>query len=326
MASSRDRDEVRANLDRLKHYLERHYNTHIVGLTRLDRGVYRVDRQEGRSWVARIFPAERKVDKVEGDADVLRFLEEHGFPAERCANSDPVSAPGGRGVLLTEFVRGPGAESEGPTLRAFGEMLGRLNAMAVGSGRVAREAGSLHRYSPIGGGPRNYLDAAVSWLDAVKDKVPVKNRPPYESLCEQIAQVDDCNDLPKALIHPDPVLKNLISEPNSGLLLIDWTGAGRGPRLVSLAVLLWSGALRKGGWSPQNVDAVAAGYRSQVHLEKDGLARLAGAMRIRPLVFACWRYRHAMLSEQPPNGKEWWWPSDGLIEAVAARGREASGS
>jgi len=202
-------------------------------------------------------------------------------------------------------------------------MLGRLNALPAGSGRVAREAGSLHHYSSREGGPRSALDAAVSWLEAVQDRVPAQNRTLHESLREQVGRANDCHDLPKALIHPDPVLKNVISTPDAGLVMIDWTGAGLGPRLGSFALLIWSGALQKGGWSPERVDAMVAGYRLHVQLQENEPARLADAMRIRPLVFACFRYRHAVISGKPPNGKEWWWPSDELVEAIAARASAA---
>jgi Ser/Thr protein kinase RdoA (MazF antagonist) len=323
MVSSHDSAEARALLEKLRMHLERHYGIRILGLNRLERGVYRVDRQEGKSWVARVFPAERPVELVQGDADVLRFLEEHGFPAERCARPDPVSAPGGRGVLVTEYLEGTGAEPNPPTLRALGELLGRLNTLPAGSGGVAREAGSLHHYSVRGGRPRVELNIAVSWLDEVEKMVPEQNRTLLESLREQVVRDDDYSSLPESLIHPDPVLKNAIATPDANLVLIDWTGAGRGPRLASLAVLLWSGALKEGGWSPERVDAMVAGYRSHVQLQEKELARLADVMRIRPLIFACWRYRHAIKSGKQPDGTEWWWPSNTLVEAVAARARAA---
>jgi Ser/Thr protein kinase RdoA (MazF antagonist) len=323
MASRKDDGEVRARLEKLRIYLEKHYGVRIVSLSRLDRGVYRVDRQEGRSWVARIFPAERAIDQVQGDADVLRFLEERGFPAERCARPDPVSTPGGRGVLLTEFVEGIGIDRSEPTMHALGEMLGRLNTLPAGTGGVAREAGSLHPYSPREGGPRIELDAALSWLDAVEDKVPASGRAPYESLRGQVAHADDSHGMPEALIHPDPVPKNVIATPDAGLVLIDWTGAGRGPRLASLAVLIWSSALGKDGWSLDRVDPVVAGYSSHVRLTEDELTRLGDVMRVRPMVFACWRYRHAVVSGKQPEGTEWWWPSDELVESISARARSA---
>ena len=324
MTSSHDSDLEgrRALLEKLRVYLEKHYGIRIASLNRLDRGVYRVDRSDGPKWIARAFPAERAVERVQGDAEVLRFLEEQDFPAERCARPDPVSAPGGRGVIVTEFLEGTEAEKGETTLRTFGEMLGRLNTLPSGSGGVEREAGSLHHYSSVEGGPRNELNAALSWLDEVEDQVPAQNRTLHKTLREQVAHIDDCHDLAEGSDSPDPVMKNLIATPE-GPVLIDWTGAGRGPRIVSFALFIWSGALNQGGWSRRNVDAMVAGYRSHVKLEQNELARLADAMRIRPYVFACWRYRHSMVSGKPPTGDEWWWPSEGLTQAITARARAA---
>jgi Ser/Thr protein kinase RdoA (MazF antagonist) len=129
--------------------------------------------------------------------------------------------------------------------------------------------------------------------------------------------------LPEALIHPDPVMKNLISTPRNEKVLIDWTGAGWGPRVVSLAVLIWSGALVKGSWSPQNVNAIVSGYRKHIQLEHEELERLSGAMIIRQLVFTAWRYRYAITSGQAITGSEWWWPSEVLTQAVSAKARSA---
>jgi Ser/Thr protein kinase RdoA (MazF antagonist) len=157
-----------------------------------------------------------------------------------------------------------------------------------------------------------------------QDEAPAQNRAPHRSLRERLARADDCHGLPEALIHPDPVLKNVVATPD-GFAWIDWTGAGRRPRPLPLTILIWSGAMTKDGWEPRRVDAVAAGYRSQVRLQADELARIADVMPVSILIFACWRYRHAMLSGKPPDGTEWWWPSDELTLAVAARARKALG-
>jgi len=112
-----------------------------------------------------VFPAERPIDLVQGDAEILRFLEDNGFPAERCANSDPVTAPRGRGVFATDYLEGVMPERSEQTLYSLGATFGRLNTLPAGSGRVLREAGSLHHYSHIEGLPRNEIAAATSWLD-----------------------------------------------------------------------------------------------------------------------------------------------------------------
>jgi Ser/Thr protein kinase RdoA (MazF antagonist) len=316
-------EERRELLEKLRRYLEKRYGIQITGLRRLARGVFRLDRTEGESWVVRVFPSERPLERAQGDADVLKFLEEKDFPAERCAATEPVSSPGDRPVIVTKFVEGRPVERDPSNMRKVGELLGRLNSFPPGSGAVAREAGSLHHYALLEGMPRKELEAAASWLDEVEGKVPPESRGTLESLRDKLGRADDCHGLPEALIHPDPVLKNLIAAPGSGLVWIDWTGAGRGPRLASLAFAVWSAALGTRGWSRQWVDAVVTGYHSHISLQEDELSRMADAMRLRPLVFACWRYRYAVRSGQVPRGAEWWLPDEDLVDAVAARARAA---
>jgi Ser/Thr protein kinase RdoA (MazF antagonist) len=71
------------------------------------------------------------------------------------------------------------------------------------------------------------------------------------------------------------------------------------------------------------VDPIVAGYRSHVRLREDELLRLADVMRVRPLIFACWMYRRAVVSGKQPDGTEWWWPSDEMVESITARARAA---
>ncbi len=302
----------------LRGHLKQRYGVDVESMQRLDRGVLDVALRDGRRWIVRIFSPERALEQVEADAAVLQFLEQQGFPAERCADAQPVSTLGGRGLLVTEYIEGVRPTPDERMLTAIGELFGRLYTLPAGDGAPAREAGALHHYARNGGGPASDLAAASSWLAALEDQAPAQQRARFDALREQIANADACLGLPQALIHPDPVLKNLLATGSGKLVLIDWTGAGRGPRLASLASLIWSYALGQGGWSPRRVDAVVAGLRAHIRLEEQELARLGAVMRNRPLVFACWRYRHALLAGKVPDGREWWWPSDELVQAVAA--------
>ena len=47
-----------------------------------DKAVYRVKHAGADPWVLRLFPAARPLERVEGDAAVLRCLEEHGVSAD----------------------------------------------------------------------------------------------------------------------------------------------------------------------------------------------------------------------------------------------------
>jgi Ser/Thr protein kinase RdoA (MazF antagonist) len=313
-------DEVKVEF--LRKHLRNRHGVDVVSLDQLERGVLALHLADGRHWVVRVFsPHKRALDLVEGDATILQFLEQNNLSAERCAVAAPVSVLGEYSLLVTNFV--PTCEwVDGlDTLHACGDLLGRLHLLRVPSpdGPLTREAASLHHYAPGGGGLDAELKAAEEWLGALQNQIPESGRQHYERLREEIGTADAGRDLPAALVHPDPVLKNFLLSEAGQPILIDWTGAGLGPRLASLAILLWSSALENGSWSAQRVDAVVAGYRSHIALEPLELERLEAVMRIRPLVFACWRYRHALRSGRIPDGREWWWPKSEITQAVANR-------
>jgi Ser/Thr protein kinase RdoA (MazF antagonist) len=258
------------------------YGIEVARVESLDAGVFRIDRVDGPSWVARVFPAARKFHGVQGDAAILRALERHGFPAERCAHPEPVSALGGQGVLVTEFV------ASGPPLRPgrpagiLGTLLGRLNANPATG---LREGGAWHHLSFVGG-PREEIAAAAVLLERALPRVGVRELSRYDRLREEVDATDDCQDLPHAFVHPDFVPANAIPTVDGRLVVVDWTGAGRGPRLWSLGFLLWAAGAR----SPRLIDVVVSRYRRHVTLEPAELGRLAGAIRARPLMLEAWAF------------------------------------
>src|SRR4051812_32142959 len=154
-----------AAVDRLPAHLERLGAGHISTLRPLEpwapNHTQRVDLDDGRSWVARLHPPSRPRSEVEGDAELLRFLEDHDFPAERTVTDvDAVSTlddPDEHTVLLTGLIPGDNCrgDSSVSTVRGVGELLGRLHSLALPTeGAVTREAGGWHHLSTAGGGRR----------------------------------------------------------------------------------------------------------------------------------------------------------------------------
>lgn len=93
-------------------------------------------------------------------------------------------------------------------------------------------------------------------------------------------------------MHPDIVPANVILRPERGIVIVDWAGSGRGPRLWSLGFLLWAAGHR----DLALVDAVITRYSEHVQLTGDELARLPDAIRARPLTMDCWSVVHERLS------------------------------
>lgn len=104
----------------------------------------------------------------------------------------------------------------------------------------------------------------------------------FGQLRDDLDTLDDLDDLQCALIHPDPCSANLIAPDDGRGVLVDWTGAGRGPRLASFANLISSVT------SLALVDAAVSGYREHASLEAAELARLESALVAFPLILDCW--------------------------------------
>jgi hypothetical protein len=304
--------------DSLPVHLESRYGIRVASTTALDVGVVRIDRRDGPSWVARVFPAARPVAAAEGDARILQGLERQGFPAERCATADPVSVHEGQAVLVTTLVPGARPEGRGRTFGVLGALLGALHARSRAAGVTLRPGGAWH-HLVAEGGPQDEIDAAISLLDATRGRVPAADVALHAALREELQRADGCDGLPQALIHPDFVPVNAVRTPEDSLVMVDWTGAGRGPRLWSLAFLLWAAGVR----DLRLVDVAVSHYRRHIQPEPQELARLAAAMRTRPLVLDCWafcvgRRRLEEVAQEVPAAAR-------LAEEIAARARQAFG-
>jgi Ser/Thr protein kinase RdoA (MazF antagonist) len=277
---------------RLRRHLENEYGVEVSQLVALDTGVFRVDRRDGPSWVARRFPPERPVQAAKGDADILRFLAAHDFPAERVAAPEPVSELDGQGVLVTQFVPPVPREERRAAVKAvggvrnIGELLGRLHTLPEDPQTTIRPGGAWHHLAD--GGPAEEIAAAVRMLDHASDQVEAGGADLPAALRAEIAALDFGEGLPEALLHPDFVLSNMIASSDRRLIVVDWTGAGRGPRLWTLAFLLFA----EGAKHLARVDLVMAGYRRHVDLEPEELRRLAQVARARPLLLAVWAFCH----------------------------------
>jgi hypothetical protein len=115
----------------LRAHLEKRYGIHITSIAPIDDdpetrpsgswvGHYPwtlvVKRADGPPWIARVFSsAADTVGRVEGDAEILRFLASHDFPAERPAQDSPVSVFEGSGVIVTEYLEG-GRPTQSPAV------------------------------------------------------------------------------------------------------------------------------------------------------------------------------------------------------------------
>lgn len=276
--------------ERVRAHLEARYGITVDAMAELDLGVWRVRRADGPDWAARWFSARRSADAVAGDAAILRYLAEHEFPAERCAAGEPVSRLDNRSVLVTEWAdpvprqqRREAIRTAGG-LRRLGELLGLLHTLdpaTAPTAAVRRPGGAWHHLAD--GLPSAEIAAASELLAVTAPLIPDAERAAFDAFRAEIDALDAADGLPEALIHPDFVLANVVATPG-GMVLVDWAGAGRGPRLWSLAFLLYAEAAK----DPRRAGAVLLGYREHVTLAAEELDRLAAVARARPFVLSAW--------------------------------------
>ncbi len=263
-------------------------------------------RKDGPAWIARIFssPADR-VSRVEGDAEILRFLAAHDFPAERLAHEEPVSVFNGSGVIVTEFVEG-GRPTDPRDTRAveheLGSLLGRLHTLPATGGAVARDGGSDESAGGFHvGRAKEDLAAAMSLLVSVEDAVTPDRREGFELLRDRVENADDAEGLPEALTHGNYHGWSAVGTLES-LVIVGWAGSGRGPRLPALAWLLTTAAEA----DRTLVDAAMRGYSEHVRLTDEEIERLPGILNIKPLYLSCFQYRQSVLNGHTPTLEDGW--------------------
>jgi Ser/Thr protein kinase RdoA (MazF antagonist) len=275
-------------VSKLAEHLGERYGVAVSALTPLEpwapEGAQRVGRADGSAWVARVFPPERAFAHVEGDADLLRFLASHDYPAERLADDEPVSMLDGHAVLVTGLL--PGKNGRGETspswLEKTGELVGLLNTLPTDNPATARPAGGWHHLSINGGGRRTDVALLQPMMDEAAKRLTSGELEAYKELQAALDGIDGCEDLPHALINSDLCGPNLMLGPDGEATTIDWTGAGRGPRVHSLTGMNMP--------TPELVEAFVRGYRRHVELTTDELGRLAGALDVHFLVLRCWSF------------------------------------
>jgi len=285
-----------------------------------DKHVFRADLIAGRAVVVRVFPAGRPIARVRGDVAVLAHAIAAGVPAER-----PVVALelDGRGVAVTEYLAGRPAERTADELRQLGEIAGQLGALAPVSGDefLGRRAGSR---------PVDDLSYARADLDRVRAALPPEARPQFDALELAVAATRDASDLPHALVHPDFLISNAICGPDGRVAVIDWEGAGVGPRLLPFCVLVFNAAVQcvdqpcaRSAPCRLELDRVAPivdGLARRCEVDAGELDGLADLIRVRPLAIAVRRFARAVETGQLDQA--WgWWSHHVEADAVAERVR-----
>jgi Ser/Thr protein kinase RdoA (MazF antagonist) len=310
-----------ADVEELRAHLADRYGIRVSAMLTLDQDVILMRRSDGPNWVARIIPAQRPLAEVEGDAEILRWLEREGYPAERCAHEEPVSKFRDQAVLVTEAVGGvrPAerrkAIKDAGGIAGLGELLARLTLLDVPAGVPSRPGGAWHHLAC--GAPSAELAAAALLVEEAEERASARELGFFGSIAAELESLDDGQGLPEAFIHPDFVLANVVATSAPAMVLVDWAGAGVGPRVWPLAFLLWAEAAK----DPRRAALALSGFYRLVKLEPEEVSRLGNLMRVRPLIFDLWRLRDGNKSAAAvvEDALETRRIVDGIIRRVDAR-------
>jgi hypothetical protein len=279
-------------IDQLTRHLEgRAYDSNkVTSVVKLDVNVFGVAFNNDANVVARVIPGPEALVAISTLSSILGHLDRYVYPAEKKAMETvqtisrldrplPIGA-----VLATTFVPGTRPERNRVTFHKLGQLLGQLHALPVPTD--TQKGGAWHHLT-LEGGLDEECVAAAAMLDAAqqgdgKDADITRLRDALDHVRSTFS-AEDAN-LPKALVHPDFVPSNVIVRVGSGeWVIVDWVGAGVGPRIVGLGFLLGVGAIRG---KLVLVQAVMKGYAAR--LEPAELRVLREAAYARFLTMACW--------------------------------------
>ncbi len=284
------------SLETITTHLQERCSLTVVDVASVDQDVFTVTTKEtDRPLVARIFCQPGVDGYIHDLAQLLTHLREHGFPAEECSELWPVSKFQDIDgcVMLTKFASGVAPPRNKETFYRLGKLMGKLHNIPIPDKLANHRAGGWHHVT-LPGGITDECAAVLGMMEKFGTGKPdSENVRHISKLREALTEVHTAclDELPLSLVHPDLVPSNIIAEAGTGQYdkwtVVDWAGAGVGPRMPALGFLLAVAASR-GTFGLVNI--VMKGYmESGARLEPVELGQcLPICMYERILILRCW--------------------------------------
>jgi Ser/Thr protein kinase RdoA (MazF antagonist) len=219
--------------------------------------VFRVRRASAPDWILRIYPVIEPApvhDRVSALAQLLNFLEQQHYPAERVVRTIAgalTTRSGAWHILVTTYLGSPlqawqpastsrtdpshlqaaTAKHDPQLLSSIGALLGRLHAL-----NTTGPAAELIRVPGLQAASE--LAWASGQLAQLQARVPAHLKEELARLMRRLQQIKSFDACPQTIIHGDGHLGNVVITPTSEYVFIDWEAAGRGAAVTDLGQLL----------------------------------------------------------------------------------------
>jgi Ser/Thr protein kinase RdoA (MazF antagonist) len=308
--------------------LEGVYQAGALQLTRLAHGtkdVFRVRRTSAPDWMLRIYPVTDPApvhDRVSALAQLLVFLEQQHYPAERLVRTVTgalTTRSAARHILVTTYLGSPQqawqpastggsdpnhiqaatAKHDPQLLFSIGALLGRLHALdTTGSDAKLIRAPGLQAAAE--------LAWASSQLAQLQARVPGHLQEELACLNTRIQQIRSFDACAQTIIHGDGHLGNVVITPTNDYAFIDWEAAGRGAAVTDLGQLL-NASVEPSDTTLHmtGIQAIIDGYwahRMVSPIERD---LLADALRFRILVTLAGAFEQRSRPDYQPTQRFW---------------------
>lgn len=246
-----------------------------------NRGIYRVDWEDGTSSVLRAFFADVTVE-LTNQAAVLDYLQQHSFPApqvKRTRDGALLASYAGWTALLISFSEGEMANFEPDNLMLLARSTSRLHTL---SDNVLTEV--ERAYLPDSRlRPTQSASYAIHNLVQALPHIPDTLRQFCEDSIVALQHVQQAGLLPEMIIHGDCWPGNAVRTYDGEIALIDWDCAGIGPAILDVGYLLLTCHLGKPQLPAMQPDeqciaAVVRGYCQQRKLNATELSVLEDAL------------------------------------------------
>jgi len=312
----------------LRQILERRYQAGPVRCLLVAHGekdVFHVQRLLEPDWIARMYPVTAPAPSQDGVlalANLLVFLEQHQYPAERVVRTfdGSLTTQSEQWHMLVTTYLGSSLQAWQPASTAGTTLTSLDAAHAMHDPQLLSQIGALlgqlHALDATGPAAEQMISPglqaatelawASSELARLQPRVPAHLQDEYAQLTTRIQQVRRFDECPQTIIHGDCHLGNVVGTPTHGYSFVDWEAAGRGAAVTDLGLLL-SSSLDLADDTPNRaiIHAIIDGYAAHRRLSRIEQDLLADAICFRILVTLAGAYEQRCRPDYQPTQFFW---------------------